>query len=193
MIDGVEMVTDRTIFDVNRVKFLVGVGFSNMTDIEKQEFLGGLKGAYNYTDFNRVEGAVEYLSKRLVDVTDELKVIANDLSVYWNENAFGVPYSPSDYLEVKIKKDWTFSDRLTENERTRYIQNILLVLKSFSISDPNIPTKIDGLNYIGANAIEECLIHLNETLTDFYEKKIEIIEGVSKNWYHSGEIQCGEV
>ena len=50
-INGIEMITDRTMSDVELVKSLVKKGLKRMTDDEKQSFLSGMRGAYNYIDF----------------------------------------------------------------------------------------------------------------------------------------------
>lgn len=54
-INGIEMITDRSASDVLLAKNLIKKGFRNMTDDEKNSFLSGLKGAYNYSDVNRIE------------------------------------------------------------------------------------------------------------------------------------------
>ena len=88
------LVTDRTQAHVDRLKALMRIGWQNMTDEEKAEYLGGgleqlrdannqplfdsnneplysndsggvQKGAYNYTDLNRVEEAVDYIAASL--------------------------------------------------------------------------------------------------------------------------------
>lgn len=58
-----DFITDRTQADVDRASELSTKGWDNMTAAEKEEWLAGLKGAYNYTDFNRVEMAIAHLSK----------------------------------------------------------------------------------------------------------------------------------
>lgn len=57
-------VIDRTQNDVDRVNELAAKGWAGMTPEEQAEWSAGLKGAYNYTDFNRVETAVAYLAEK---------------------------------------------------------------------------------------------------------------------------------
>lgn len=59
-------ITDRTKADVDRCKELAAKGWNNMTEAEKAEWYGAaMRGAYNYSDLNRVESAVAELSEFL--------------------------------------------------------------------------------------------------------------------------------
>ena len=59
------LITDRTAADVARVEELATKGFAAMTADERAEWLGGMKGAYNASDLNRVGAALNYLAARL--------------------------------------------------------------------------------------------------------------------------------
>ena len=63
------LVTDRTRAHVTRLKVLAAKGWDNMSASEKSEWLGEIgdttKGAYNHTDLNRVEMAVQDLASLL--------------------------------------------------------------------------------------------------------------------------------
>ena len=58
------LITDRTQADVNRALTLSAKGWAAMTAAEREEFEAGMKGAYNATDLNRVNAAMEYLEAR---------------------------------------------------------------------------------------------------------------------------------
>lgn len=61
-----ELITDRTQAHVDRLKVLREKGWNNLTSAERTEWYGeAAKGAYNYSDMNRVESAVEFLSNWL--------------------------------------------------------------------------------------------------------------------------------
>lgn len=61
-----EFITDRTPAEVVRCKELAAKGWNNMTEAEKAEWYGtAMRGAYNYSDLNRVESAVAELSEFL--------------------------------------------------------------------------------------------------------------------------------
>lgn len=59
-----ELITDRTQADVTHWQKLHDKGWSGMTDEEKAEWnTAAMKGAYNYTDLNRVIAAMDYLDE----------------------------------------------------------------------------------------------------------------------------------
>ena len=71
------LIFDRTQADVDRVyalkqKILTG-GLTSLTAEEKAEYMGGMRGAYNATDLNRVGQAVSYLADRFTDLPGELE------------------------------------------------------------------------------------------------------------------------
>ena len=58
-----ELITDRTQADVTHWQELHDKGWAGMTDEEKAEWnTAAMKGAYNYTDLNRVTEAMDYLN-----------------------------------------------------------------------------------------------------------------------------------
>lgn len=58
-----ELITDRTQSDVTHWQELHGKGWAGMTDDEKAEWsTAAMKGAYNYTDLNRVTETMDYLN-----------------------------------------------------------------------------------------------------------------------------------
>ena len=59
------LITNRTEADVSRWRELRDKGYASMTAAERKEWDGGLKGAYNATDLNRVGEALNYLLERL--------------------------------------------------------------------------------------------------------------------------------
>lgn len=190
-INGVEMVTDRTLSDVEIAKSLIRRGFQNLTDLEKEAFLLGLKGAYNYIDFNRVESAVEYFSQRLYDIPDEISDYANMLGVAWDK-LFEVEYDRTKYVDIVVKKDWQIQDILIEADRQRYISNILLVVSSMLNID-DLPQTLQGLTHSGANKIEKSLVELNNSLIDLKKGKEMLVSNTSNAWYYSGDLYGGEI
>ena len=99
-----------------------------------------LKGAYNYTDFNRIESWCGY--------------IANELTSYG--------YTVS----ITTKTNWTMSDFPTKTETRRILANIQTLINAF---DPNIDGASDlnilyfeKMTYQKANKIEEILYNLNK-------------------------------
>ena len=59
-----DLITNRTQEDASYAAELAAKG-QNMTEEEWAAYLAGLRGAYNYTDLNRVTEAMEYINDRL--------------------------------------------------------------------------------------------------------------------------------
>lgn len=58
-----QWITDRTQSDVDRVKEITAKARTGTwTEAEQVEWLAGIKGALNYTDFNRIESGIESLA-----------------------------------------------------------------------------------------------------------------------------------
>lgn len=143
-----ELITDRTQADVDRARTLNAKGWARMTAEEQAEWSAGLKGAYNHTDLNRVEQAVSELAEVL-----------------------GVT--------VAVKTDWTAQDVPRNADMERYLGNIRrLRAKSAGLAGtPALPTSMAGLDYAGANSIEQFLLDLEVIIT---------------TWFRCGETWCGE-
>lgn len=63
------LITDRTSSDLQSLRELLGKPMSEWTEAEKAEFnLAASKGAYNYTDLNRVTAAMDYLNEVLTEL-----------------------------------------------------------------------------------------------------------------------------
>lgn len=191
-INGIEMIIDRTMSDVELVKSLVKKGLKRMTEDERRSFLSGMRGAYNYTDFNRVESVVKYLSDRLVEVPVEIEDLRKELYIAC-DSAFSIPYDPSDYENINVKTDWDVSNTLTETDRVRYIGNIEHIALSLTDLPESFPRSLDGLTYSGANAIEQLLVNLDALLSELKKSKETLLINTSKAMYYSGEIYGGEV
>ena len=70
------LIYDRTQADVNRVFTLknkiLTEGLNALSAEEKAEYMAGMKGAYNYTDMNRVGQAVAYIANRMTSLHSAL-------------------------------------------------------------------------------------------------------------------------
>ena len=115
------LITDRTLQDVYRWKELKAKRYANMTDAEKAEW-ASCKGAYNYTDLNRVEAAVRVIAEKLN---------ALDISV-----------------NVTTKSDWTSKDLPTRSDMERYLGNVLKLRSAASglYLAPQPPNTMEKLN-----------------------------------------------
>lgn len=212
------LITDRTAADVQRLKQLMSITWRNMTPEEQGEYLNGgsaplydsnyqqlfdseneplysadaggsQKGAYNYTDWNRVETAVSYMAGVLVQADTDVRQYAADLGVAW-DSSFEVPYDPNDFTNVSVKTDWDEDDFPSVSEMNRYLSNVRNIRDALQDDSP-LPDSMRFINYEGANQIERALINANQAAHDM----VETIEGMIRSTLavnYSGEIYSGE-
>lgn len=135
-----ELITDRTAQDVERWRELRAKGYAAMTAAEQAEW-DTSKGAYNYTDLNRVENAVAYLAARL--------------------NSLGYTVS------VGSTRTWAVTDVPTVSDMTRYLENVQAIRAAYTrfSTTPSAPSSMQKLTYTAANDIEQILKDV-ETLMD---------------------------
>lgn len=119
------MITDRTQADVDRVKELSAKGWAGMTPDEQAEWRSGLKGAYNYSDLNRVELAANEISEGLGMV----------MTTKLNWSPWDVP---------------THSDMARYLSNIRAIREMCPNKDDL----PILPSSLHGMTYTTANAIE---------------------------------------
>ena len=134
---GLHLITDRTAADVSRWKELRDKGFDAMTAAERAQWLGNMKGAYGYTDMNRVEGAVAYIAQKLT--------------------ALGYPFSPT------VKINWSMEDIPTKADMTRYFGNVASLRTQLPVYTgiSTAPSAGDSMDYSKANDLEKVLLEIN--------------------------------
>lgn len=140
------LITDRTNADVQRWASLKSKGWSGMTDDEKAEWAAGMKGAYNYTDLNRVTEAMDYINGRLV--------------------SYG--YSTT-YHTIEIEEgrtEWQEADVPTESLMNGYISNVAALRSVLEVwaTTPPTPDDMEGLTYQEANNIEQILVDVEAVI-----------------------------
>jgi hypothetical protein len=131
------MVTDRTINDVDYWRSLQKKGYAAMTDEEKAVWNSGtMKGAYNVSDLNRVGTALNYLRESLADAG------------YIDRHLF------------VAKTDWTVTDIPTADDLSKYLTYVSRI-RNATVHFPDTPLTPAGtgtLNYNNANDIEKILL-----------------------------------
>lgn len=137
------LIMDRTSTDVEHYLTLRNKGFANLTDKEKAEWFSHMKGAYNYSDLNRVEEAVEYVTGRLRE--------------------YG--YHPT---VGEIKKTWKHDSIPTLADMNRYLANIKAIRSAFSTmtTTPQAPTSMKNFTFKEANDIERILYDVDRLITN---------------------------
>ena len=140
--DITTLITDRTEPDVAYVKALSEKGLDGMSDAEKAEWGGEMKGAYNASDLNRVGLAVDYLTSRL------------------RSCGISVATAP--------KTDWSVNDAPTISQMRKYLADVEALRSAIAVltTTPDVPTDMDGLTYTEANDIEKILIDIDRLITN---------------------------
>lgn len=139
-LDG--LITDRDNADLERARDLAEKGVENMTAAELQEYLAGLKGAYNVSDLNRVEEALKYLTTRL------------KLAGF--------------YIELNTKTDWRNDMLPPPAEFERYLQNVRKIRDVLPAGSdmPAVPESMENLQIYEANDIEQILLNIEQIITN---------------------------
>lgn len=135
------LITDRTQEDVERYAELKAKYLHGMTDAEKAEWETFLKGAYNYTDMNRVESAVEYVANRLTE---------------------------AGYVVIPVvKKNWNRTSKPTLDDLKRYMKNVADIRSALATYEttPETPTTERRLSFQTANDIEQILIDVDDLIS----------------------------
>lgn len=134
-----DLITDRTQADVNRVKEIAQKAKNGTwTAEERAMWLAGMKGAYNYTDLNRVEAAVRELAAILgVTVTTVTT---------WNNKS--IPKA---------------------SDIQRYLWNInkLRTVCSALATTPPTPESMHRMTYVTANEIEQILTDIEAAINSW--------------------------
>ena len=133
--------TDRMKSDADRVEELAAKAWQDMTEEERAEWLSPMRGAYNYTDLNRVEEAVAYVAERLKE--------------------YGyITHLPN-------TRSWSAADVPTAGDLFRYFFNVGTLREAISVgeSTPHTPGSINGFGVNEANDLERILIDVNSVLT----------------------------
>ena len=164
------LIYDRTQADVNRVFTLknkiLTEGLNALSAEEKAEYMAGMKGAYNYTDMNRVGQAVAYIANRMTSLPSELAAYRAEKGVD-DDPIYEVPYDPASVV-VSAKTDWVMGDTPTQSIAKTYLNNLTVLRKQLTLpaDAPAVPTTLDQLTYTTANNIEYLLYLIDLTLTE---------------------------
>lgn len=138
------LVTDRTQQDVAYAKQLIDkLVTGTATDAEKSEWNSfTLKGAYNYTDLNRVGAAMQYVAERI--------------------NGYGY------VVHVSPRTDWGEEDCPTPSAMSRYLADLAVLRSKFAMmqTTPTVPEDMEQLTYTEANNIEKILEDIDYLLTN---------------------------
>ena len=189
------LIYDRSQADVADViamkkKILEG-GLSSLTTTEKSAYMAGMKGAYNYTDMNRVGEATKYVADRMTALPAIIKTYREAKGVA-DADMFDVPYDPSD-IAITGKSTWTMSDIPTSNDLTTYLSDIRLLKSKVTLPPtvPSLPVNMAYLTVSGANAIEQTLAAIDTAVTDLDSDLKSKIDNAANAFRYTGITYCG--
>ena len=213
------LITDRTLADVQRVKELAAIGWTDMTAEEQAEWLTGastenlmasdgvlrdsnneiitviggsavIKGSYNYDDLNRVEGAVVTLAQQMQDNLDTLNAYLSTYNVA-PDALFDFGYTVPTLV---TKTDWDNTDFFNGTDAARYLGNIAALRDLIALFEPPpLPDDMDALTYEEANDIERLLLTIEAQASELLASYLALIDNTYPNFFYSAEINCGEV
>lgn len=138
-----DLITDRTQADVDTVKALSASGYGAWSAAEIAAWdTEALKGAYNVSDILRVIDAMDYIAD-LLNAAGFAITLQSSVTG-WAENA----------------------ERPTASQMAAYLADLTAIQAALQLPShsPDLPESMALLDYIGANAIEQMLLDVNETL-----------------------------
>lgn len=143
------LVYDRTAEDVAEVRRLLAkLDFETgdgLTAAEQAKWDAGLKGAYNFTDLNRVESAAKLLAAALTSA--------------------GYPVEVTPVLKGNKAEDreWQEGDIVRRAQWTTYLDNVQRLRDAYyTLAETGeLPAPGDKLKYTGANTIEKVLADID--------------------------------
>lgn len=187
-----ELITDRTRADVERVRRLIAKGYAAMTETERAEWAGSLKGAYNASDLNRVGSAVDYVGVQLRLHLARLRTAQSNKAIA-PDTLFSLPYTLGD-IDIAPKTDWKEADIPTASQMEAYLQDVRTLRGLLPLPDDlaPLPESMSALDYAGANAIEATLLAVADAGRAAYDKCVDNINLAAASAWQCAEIGCGE-
>lgn len=127
----IQPITDRTILDIDKLQEYDEIGYKNLTNDQKTEWLLGMKGALNASDLNRIESNQQYILSLL-----------------------------STQYTLTFKTNWLMTDFVEDSDENRILSNLKTLMQPFNFEEePQVPEK--PLNYFEKiNQIENIILQM---------------------------------
>lgn len=190
------LIFDRTQSDVDRVyelrdKILSG-GIDSLSNEEKTEWLSGMKGAYNYTDMNRVGEAEQYIYDRMLALPEELDAYRESKGIE-DSPEFHVPYNPSE-INVSPLTDITMNTVPSSLVVLVYLLNLINLSQVLTLPDdaPSCPVTMDMMTYSMANDIERLLYMIDHALSELESELYQKIDHAVLSFPYTNAFYSGE-
>lgn len=162
------LIIDRTQYDVDLIK------------LDPQN--NNTKGAYNFTDLNRLEEWCSYLQKKFNDNGYKLNLNLKLKYYTYNELKSFKYSSLKEMLFIELNRgNWGMTDIPTLSEINRIRDNIQTLKNNLMTRSTLTIVKNNTMNYNQANILEQILFELDELFT-LYEKSLR----------YCGTFYCGE-
>ena len=107
-----EPIINRVKADVDKIEEYDQIGYVNLMDEQKAEWMRGMIGALNATDLNRIESNQQYI----------LRLLSNE-------------------YKLPSKTNWTMTDFVSEVDEDRILSNLRILIQPFDLGEINIPEK----------------------------------------------------
>ena len=187
------LITDRTSQQAERAKVLDAKDYSQMTNAERAEWNGTLKGCYDASDMNRVGEAVAYVAYQINNNYAGTWNTCDDYGVAWDEYWTPEHWFPDLVYPISLttKTDWTDTDRPTAAQLATYLQNVRDLATAVSVQH-NLPASM-VITTGNANEIERVLSAAYNMFMDWLDGINQEIEKTSRAWFYSGDLYGGEI
>lgn len=152
------LITNRTQGDVDTLRGFLDTPFVSWSAEMIAEFnAAAMKGAYNYTDLNRVTEAMDYINNQLVG--------------YGYQTGYQrveIPHEPEEELD---QYTWYESDLSTESLMDAYLANVEALRSTLGVleSTPKTPESMEALTWVEANNIEQILLDVQQMINQVVE------------------------
>lgn len=192
-----EMIFDRTQADADRWQELISKldsgGWTSLTTAERSEWLTALKGAYNFTDLQRVSRSVDFLAERFVTLISHL-VESRACHGVASDGLFAVPYSEDDVV-VNPYLAWSRSTVVKDSNMKQYLADLRLLreLLTLPTDAPRVPPDMADLTIDEANDIEKLLFMVDVEISHTTDYKDKLIRDTADAWCFSGDLLSAEV
>ena len=190
------LIYDRTQADVDRVFTLknkiLTEGLNALSAEELAEYMAGMKGAYNYTDMNRVGQAVAYIADRMLALPTELETYREEREVA-DDPAYHVPYD-ADSVVVTAKTNWAMGDTPTQSVVAAYLADLSTLRKQITLpaDAPAVPTSLNNLTFSVANDIEYLLYVIYQAFLEVEATLYRKIDYTVATYAYAGIAYSGE-
>lgn len=124
-------ITDRTILDIDKLQEYDEIGYKNLTNDQKAEWIIGMKGALNASDLNRIESNQQYILSLL-----------------------------SAQYTLTFKTDWLMTDFVEDSDENRILSNLKSLMQPFDFNEQTVVPD-EPLNYFEKiNQIESIILQM---------------------------------